>query len=132
MIILLAMDIHQIEKQALLSEPFSPDALKLARALYHTYINNDEETSMEIKLHTIISLLGLQSSKKAIEYIKELLDELNEPLAVKNFKFYSDIYELRFITFCKYTLLEETLEIELSEEYLLAESHYIVDSFLSN
>ncbi len=126
------MEIHKIKRQKLLSEPFSQDALKLARALYNTYRNDGDDLCMEIKLNTIISLLGLRSGKEAVSYIEMLLEELNEPIAVKNFKFIAKIYPIRFIVFCKYRINDDIIEIELSEEYLEVESKYMLDSFLSH
>ncbi len=126
------MEIHKIKRQKLLSEPFSHDSLKLARALYNTYRNNDEDLYMEIKLKTVISLLGLREGKESIEYIETLLEELNEPIAVKNFKLFAKVYPIRFVVFCKYRINDDIIEIELSEEYLEVESKYMLDSFLSH
>ncbi len=126
------MEIHKIKRQKLLSEPFSKDALKLARALYNTYKNNGDDLYMEIKLKTVVSLLGLRSGKEAVEYIETLLEELNEPIAVKNFKLFAKVYPIRFVVFCKYRINDDIIKIELSEEYLEVESKYMLDSFLSH
>lgn len=126
------MAIHKIQRQKLLSEPFSLDALKLSRALYYTYLNSDKELHMQIKLKTIYSLLKLTQSEESWAYVVHILDELNEPIGVKNFKFYAKTYALRFIIFCKYKLNGDTIEIELSEEYLHAEKEYMIEQFLSN
>lgn len=126
------MAIHKIQRQKLLSEPFSLDALKLSRALYYTYLNNDKELYMEVKLKTIYSLLKLIQSKESLAYVEQILDELNEPIAVKNFKFYAKTYTIRFIIFCKYKVNGDMMEIELNEEYLHAEKEYMMEQFLSN
>ena len=126
------MQLHKIQQQKLLSEPFTKDALKLARAIYNTYRNNDDDLCMTIKLSTIISLLGLREGEESIEYIESLLEELNEPIAVKNFKFFAKVYPLRFVVFCKYSMNDDIIDIELSDEYLEVESKYMIDSFLSN
>jgi hypothetical protein len=124
------MSLHEIKKQQLLQEPFDADALKLARAIYNTYLENDEDFFMEIRIKTIFNLLKLQSSKEAIKYVRFLFEELNEPLCVKNFKYYANTYPMRFVVFCAYKIKEETIEIELSEEFLHVEDEYMLDPFL--
>jgi len=124
------MSLHKIEKQKLFHEPLSEDALRLARAIYNTYIKNEQELFMEIKISTVLNFLNLHPSKDSIVYIKNLFEELNEPICVNNFKFYANVYPLRFIVFCSYIIKEETIEIELSEEFLYAENEYMLDPFL--
>ena len=122
----------EIIKQKLLSEPISDDALKLARAIYFTYLTNESDLYLEIKLSSIMKLLHLHSNKETIEEIHKLLRELNEPLAIKDFNFYGKFYPLRFVVFCKYKINKDILEIELSEEFLYAEQKYMLDSFLTH
>ncbi len=122
----------KIIKQKLLTEPFSADALKLARAIYFTHLTDGNNLYLEIKLTSITTLLHLHSNKETQEKIHKLLDELNEPLAVKNFKFFGKVYPLRLVIFCKYKINKNILEIELSEEFLHAEHKYMLDSFLTN
>jgi len=122
----------EIIKQKLLSEPISDDALKLARAIYFTYLTNESDLYLEIKLVSIMKLLHLHSNKETIEEIHKLLRELNEPLAIKDFNFYGKFYPLRFVVFCKYKINKDILEIELSEEFLYAEQKYMLDSFLTH
>ncbi len=124
------MSMHTITKQQLLQEPFSDDALKLARAIYNTYIEDDKNLFMEIKIKTVLNLLNLQSSIDAMKYIRYLLEELNEPLCVKNFKYFANIYPMRFVVFCAYIIKDETIEIDLSEEFLHVEDEYMLDPFL--
>ena len=125
------MNSHTIQKQKLLSEPLSKDALKFARAIYNTYLEDDENLCMIIKIQSILNLLKLQYCKGSIEYIKELFEEINEPLFVKNFKFNGEIFPTRFVIFCKYEIVDKTIKIELSEEFLQVESQYMIDSFLN-
>ena len=124
------MILHEIKKQKLLFEPLSSDALKLARAIYNTYIENDKDLFMEIKINIISNLLNVQKGKKAKEYIIYLLEELNEPICVRNFKFFAKVYPMRFIYFCTYTIENEIIEIELSDEFLHAEDLYMIEPFL--
>ncbi|WP_310441977.1 hypothetical protein [Sulfurimonas sp.] len=124
------MNSDAIIKQNLLVEPLSSDALKLARGIYNTYITQDEELSLEIKIPTFFKLLNLHPCKDSIEYIQNLLEELNEPLAIRNFEFNGEKIQLKFVQFCSYKIGENTIKIELSPEYLHAQSEYMLDSFL--
>ena len=125
------MNSDEIVKQKLLSEPVSERALKLARAIYHTYITYDD-LDMEIKFQTFFKLLNLHPCSDSIKNIQDLLEELNEPMAVRNFEFLGETTQLKFIQFCTYNIHKETIEINLSPEYLHAQSEYMLDSFLSN
>lgn len=125
------MSLHTIQKQQLLFEPFSDDSLKLARAIYNTYLGDDDkELFMEIKINTILNLLNLHPGIKATQYIRYLLEELNEPLCVRNFKYFANTYKMRFVVFCSYTIKDKTIEITLSEEFLHVEEEYMLDPFL--
>lgn len=125
------MKIHKIEKQYLLGDIFSPDALTLARALYNTYIKDDKNLYMEIRLSKIEELLKIPSYCDRAQYITEVLEEINEPIGVRNFKYYTKIYPMRFLVFCSYEIHEETIEIYLCEEYLFAHEVYMIDKFLT-
>jgi hypothetical protein len=125
------MSLDEIVKQKLLAEPLSERALKLARAIYNTHITYDD-LEMEIKFSTFFKLLNLHPCNDSIKDIQDLLEELNEPLAVKNFQFNGETIQLKFIQFCCYKIKKETIKIELSPEYLHAQSEYMLDSFLGN
>ena len=120
----------EIKKQTLLAEPLSEKALKLARAVYNTYITY-EDLHMEIKFQTFFRLLDLHPCKDSLNDVQWLLEELNEPLAVKNLEFDGKTTQLKFIQFCNYSIETETFTIELSPEYLHAQEHYMADSFLT-
>jgi len=121
----------EIVKQKLLSEPLSQRAIKFARAIYFTHLKDEANLYLEIKMTSIMKLLGVFSIKEAIEHVKEILAELNEPLAVRDFEFFGKTYPIRFITFCQYKINGDILEIELNDEFLHAESNYMLDSFLT-
>ena len=125
------MNIHTITKQKILSEPFTSDALKLAKALYNTYIKDDKNLYMEVRVSAIAKLLRVSADNDGINYIIKLLEELNEPILVKDFKFYNKLYPMRFLKFCTYKFDGDMLEVELNPEYLLVESEYMIDRFLS-
>jgi hypothetical protein len=124
------MSLHEIKKQKLLQEPFDADALKLVRAIYNTYLENNKDLFMKIKIKNILNLLKLQSSKESLKYIRYLFEELNEPLCVTNFKFYAKTYPMRLVVFCNYKINDDIIEIELNEEFLYVEEFYMLDPFL--
>lgn len=126
------MSLHEIKKQKLLQEPLDDDALKLARAIYNTYLENNKELFMKIKVKSVLKLLKLQSSIEAIKYIQFLFEELNEPLCVQDFRYYAKTYPMRFVVFCTYKITDESIEIELSEEFLHVEDEYMLDKFLKS
>ncbi len=126
------MILHEIQKQKLLQEPLEPDVLKLARAIYNTYIEDNYELFLDIKITILLNLFNLPKSDKSLKYIKYLFEELNEPLCVKNFKFFANVYPMRFIYFCTYSIQNDFIEIELSEEYLYAIENYMIDPYLTS
>ena len=123
------MDNQDIKKRKLLAEPLSDKALRLARAVYNTYVTYDD-MEMEIKFATFFKLLQLQPCKDSISDIQWLLEELNEPLAVKNFEYNGVTTQLKFIQFCNYKINKETVTIKLSPEYMHAHMNYMEDAFL--
>lgn len=126
------MSLHQVTKQVLFSEPLTGDALKLIRAIYSTYINNDKDLFMSIKVSAIYRVLRLEDSEEAFSYIQQLFTEINEPVMVRDFKYRAKIYPMRFLFFCDYSFDGEDIEIEINEEFLHAEKEYMISPFLSS
>ncbi len=123
---------EEIKKNNLLHEELSEDALRLARAIYNTHIENGRRLDMEVKYKSIYSLLNIEESIDSINYIKTLFIELNEPICVNNFKYKHKTYPMRFVVFCNCTFTDIAVELELSEEYLEVEAKYMLDAFLTN
>lgn len=120
----------KIEKTNLLYEELSKDTLRLARAIYNTHVGDNYYLDLEIKFKNICSLLNLQPTNESINYIKTLFIELNEPICVKNFTYKNKTFPMRFVIFCTYTFTNDSVKLELSEEYLEVEANYMLDSFL--
>ncbi len=125
------MSLHKIEKQFLLGSELSQDALILARAIYNTYIQDDKNLYMRINLSKIEKLLEIPVYLDTARQVTLILEEINEPIGVKNFKFYAKEYPLRFLVFCSYEINDDEIEIYLSEEFLFAEEEYMIDNFLT-
>ena len=125
------MSLHKIEKQYLLGSELSEDALILARAIYNTYIQDNKNLYMRIKLSKIEALLEIPVYLDTVRQVTQILEEINEPIGVKNFKFYAKEYPLRFLVFCSYEFDNDEIEIYVSEEFLFAEEEYMIDNFLT-
>ena len=125
------MGIQPVQKQKLLNEPLSDEALKLGRAIYNTYLEN-EELEMQINISKLFKLFKLNATNDSLAYIKSIFMELTEPIIVKNFKFWNNIYPMRIVTFCIYRFHDDYVDIELSEEFLEVEKTYMIDNFLTN
>lgn len=125
------MNLHKIEKQKLLSEPYSQEALKIARALYYTFLDEGEPLEMVVKLNTIFKLLHIENNAKSLQKFKSLLYELNEPIAVKDFVYMGKRYDMRFLIFCKYKIENSEFIVSLNEEFLHAHNEYMLDTFLN-
>lgn len=121
-----------IEKQKLLHEPLSDNALKLARAIYYTYKKNSSiyDYDLEVKLETLLNLLRLENSPSSVSTLAATFEELNEPLGVKDFHYKHQHYPLYFVHFCSYTIDKDMVYITLSEEFLFVHEKYMLDRFL--
>lgn len=124
------MNTNKPEKRNLFKVPLSAEALRVARAIYNTYLTNEKELHLQIKVQSIINLLKLQEKENAIEYILELFEELNEPLEVLDFTYSGNFYPRRFIFFFKYEIIHDTIVINISSEYLHTHDNYMSDAFL--
>ncbi len=125
------MSMHKIKKQQLLNEPLSKDAIKLGRAIYNTFLESGE-LEMKVDISKFFKLFKLEPTDESLSYIKHIFLELAEPLIVKNFKFWAEIYPIRIVTFCLYTFEDKYVSINLSEEFLEVEKNYMIDNFLTN
>ncbi|MBU1928060.1 hypothetical protein KKG77_03580 [bacterium] len=124
------MNIAKPVKLNLFKVPLSNEALKVARALYNTYLIKNRELHLEIKLQAFVNLLKIPYDTYAIEYILSIFEELNEPLEVLNFRYEKNFYPRRFIFFCKYEIIHDTIIIDISGEYFHAHDNYMSDTFL--
>jgi len=121
-----------IEKQQLLSEPLSEDALKLGRAIYYTYKENASkyDYDLEVKVESLLKLFRFEYSQIALEKLIGIFEELNEPLGVSNFNYQRQSHPIYFVRFCEYSIDQDMVYITLSEEFLFVHEKYMLDSFL--
>ena len=85
---------------------------------------------MLIKISTVEKILKLEEDENSLGYIRMLLEELCEPIAVKNFKYFGNLYPVRLLRLLTYKFDNGHVEIELSEEFLYAEQEYMIARFL--
>ncbi|MDD2790114.1 MAG: hypothetical protein PHU40_05540 [Sulfurimonas sp.] len=124
------MNIYKQSKQNVFKVPLSPDALRVARALYYSYLSKEKRAHINVKLQNIFKLLKREDDIYAMEYLQELFEELNEPLEILNFRYEGKMYPRRFIFFFKYEIIQDSITIDISPEYIYAHDNYMMDTFL--
>ncbi|WP_345993459.1 hypothetical protein [Sulfurimonas sp. HSL-1716] len=123
-----------IDKKRLIKEPLDKDTLKLAQAIYSTYIANEKDPYMYISLKRLFNLFGFDDSSASLSKIIEIFIDLTEPIAVENFEYGGRKYPKIILTFCTFEEIQKDgdghMEIELNEMYLEAMKNYMLDPFL--
>jgi hypothetical protein len=114
----------------------SPDAVKLANALYNTYVQEDYP-QLEISVKRLCELFGFHGftpKPDDLDYIRGLFDELNEPIAVIDFKYRHKLYEWMAMQFCTFEKPwrndDDTIEVLINEMYLEAVREYMEKPFI--
>lgn len=101
----------------------SPEAIKLANAIYNTYMKV-EEPMMKLSAERVCGLFGMIPSDEAYVYVDRLFDELNEPAVVEDYDFEGKHYDWLLLQFCVYT---HTADIK-SEFYLVTINPMYIDA----
>ena len=114
----------------------SDDAVKLANVIYNTYVQEDYPY-LEIKVNRLCEIFGFRGythSKEELDYIRGLFEELNEPIAVVDFKYGSKTYDWKALQFCSFETpwqdSDQTIEIVINEMYLAAVKEYMEKPFI--
>lgn len=115
----------------------SDDAVKLANAIYNTYVQEDYPY-LEIgvnRLCQIFGYTGYTHSREDLDYIRGLFEELNEPIAVVDFKYGAKTYDWKALQFCSFEKpwqdADQTIEIVINEMYIAAVSEFMEDPFIN-
>ena len=123
-----------IEKQHLIKEPLEKETLKLAQAIYSTYIVNEKDPYMSIPVEKLYTLLGFEKTPDSLNKLIDVFVDLTEPIAVREFEYMGKRYEEIILTFCDFKIIEQDghkqMEIEVNEMYLKAMKYYMTDPFL--
>ncbi|MEA3374040.1 MAG: hypothetical protein U9Q62_10195 [Campylobacterota bacterium] len=114
----------------------SPEAKRLANAIYNTYIQ-EKYPYIDIPVKRLYQMFCTDSfthSKSEFEHLLEIFEELNEPVALINFKYGSKTYDWKMIQFCEFESDwkpgDEYVEIQLNEMYIAAMKEYMDEPFL--
>lgn len=78
----------------------SRDAIRLANALYQTYIT-EQEPVLHIRKTLLFQLYRRIDDEPSDAKIEQLFNELNEPCAVQNFEYEGERIEWRMVSFCR-------------------------------
>lgn len=73
-------DIHE----SLIIHRPGEDAIRLANSIYYTYVQ-EEDPDLSIPVSRLCEIVGISDAAEAMVTIKKLFDELNEPVAARNF-----------------------------------------------
>ena len=123
-----------IEKQHLIKEPLEKETLKLAQAIYSTYIVNEKDPYMSIPVDKLYTLLGFEKTPDSLNKLIDVFVDLTEPIVVREFEYMGKRYEEIILTFCDFKIIEQDghkqMEIEVNEMYLKAMKYYMTDPFL--
>jgi hypothetical protein len=114
----------------------SESAKRLANALYNTFVQ-EQSPYFEVSVKRLYQMFGADHythSKDEFERLVALFEELNEPIALTNFKYGSKTYEWIFLQFCEiendWKIDDEMLDIHINEMYLAAMKEFMNDPFL--
>jgi hypothetical protein len=115
----------------------SDDALRLANVLYNTYVQEDDPF-LEVNVNRLCEIFGYRGytyKKEELQHIRDLFEELNEPIAVVDFKYGSRTYDWKALSFCSFEKPwkegDETIEIVINEMYIAAVKEYMEKPFIN-
>ncbi len=115
----------------------SKDAIKLANMIYNTY-KQENDPYLVVSVQRLCAVFGFRHytcSKKEKQILRDLFDELNEPIRVIDFKYKNRTYEWKSLQFCTFEKSWEdedtSIELMLNEMYIAAMKEYLEeDSFI--
>jgi len=114
----------------------SSDAVKLANAVYNTYWQ-EKYPYLIVSVERLFELFGYSkesSGKKERQFIRELFEELNEPIRVINFKYGIKVYDWEALQFCVFEKSwedeDDFIELTINEMYIAVMKEYLEEPFL--
>lgn len=122
------MNLSNKEKQKVFNNVIDKSSIKLARAIYNTHLQNNENLLINVKVQSIVKLLGFKDN--SVSKIIGVLEDINEPLLIQNFECCGKFFQKKFIKFCDYFINDDTIQIKLNREFLHAQENYMIESFL--
>ena len=129
------MQEHTIIKDIEIAWP-SPDAMRLANAIYHTYkLDENKALVREVSIARVCQLFGRELNEESVRFVGSLIDEiLGEPIAIMNKVV--DHKLIRWKTYVLFTLLEpmdlqsEVIKLKINTEYLRITKEFVINPFL--
>ena len=113
-----------------------PEAKRLANAIYNTYVL-EKYPYIEISVKRLYQMFCsdyVANSKSEYGHLYRIFSELNEPVALIDFKYGSKVYPWKTVQFCDFEREwkpdDEYIEIHLNEMYLAAMKEYMEEPFL--
>ncbi len=111
----------------------SAEAIKLANAIYQTYLV-EESFTLTISVARLCEIYGFEKTPETIAYFKRLFEELNEPAAVRNYEFKGHFYAWLVVQFCSFDApweFEDTqIHLALNELYLDAMARLMDEPYI--
>ena len=122
------------KKRSFIVELPSKDAIKLANAIYNTYIFEGKNPYLSLSVKRLCDMYNMFDDEDSHAYIRELFEELNEPAVVENFKYRGHIIDWKVISFCEFEHVwkddDPYIEVNLNEMYLAAMAELMDEPFL--
>lgn len=98
-----------------------PNAVRLANALYQTYVSEDNPV-LHIRKELLFQLYRRIDDNPTESKIQELFTELNEPCAIENFQYEGKLIEWQMVSFCRLLspIIPENdyVDVEINELFL--------------
>lgn len=115
----------------------SDDAIKLANVLYNTY-KQEDDAYLVISVRRLCEVFGFTHytcSKDEKQYLRDLFDELNEPIRVVDFQYGSKLYDWEALQFCTFEKPwrdeDKQIVLTLNEMFIAVMKAYLDDPFIA-
>jgi len=128
------MEKREEKENSFIIELPNEDAIKLANAIYNTYIYEGKNPYLDLSVKRLCAMYKLQDTEEAHLFIKNVFEELNEPAVVENFKYLGKMIDWKVITFCEFEHVwrdeDAFIEVNVNEMYLAAMEKFMKDPYL--
>ncbi len=122
-----------MDKKRFMAELPSGDAIKLANAIYQTYLL-EEDSHLKISVARLCEVFGFAHTPQTVAYFKQLICELNEPVVATDYEYKEHFYKWLVLDFCSFNQPwgdEDTyLYLAVNELYLDAMSRLMEEPFI--
>lgn len=112
----------------------SENAVRLAQALYNTYVIEEDEI-LEFNVQRLFELFRMPKSQGSYDFITALFDDLNEPIVVENYPFQGGVIDWKSIAFCTFLIPwridDDSVTIELNMLYLDVMKNSMQEPFIT-